>query len=422
MERTALTATWLVTRLVVLWLFFGREAWVTGDVTYFADSLGHLHDRGVSATLVEYPLLGVVLVAVPWLAATSLGHAASYAEAVMVLALATDALFSVLLHRLGGRRRRAAVVTWLLAVPLLGATAYARFDLVPGVLSGLAVLLLARRPVAASLALAAAAGAKLWPAVLVPALAAPARSRRRVLLVVACAGVLLAAVCVLLAGWGRLVSPFVWQSRRGLQIESVAATPAMLGWAFDPAGWHVRYAESHAFEVTGPGVPLLLAATSAATLLVALALVATWVRAWRHGTGLGIEAVVWSSLAGVSGFMVTSRVLSPQYLLWLLPVAAAGLAAVAGPARGLLRWSGWLLAATALTQLEFPLLYAGLTVHRPWSVWPVGVLLARNAVLVALCVVALRRAWAAAQEQAQRGLPLERQPSGPEGGTTRSVR
>jgi hypothetical protein len=48
--------------------------------------------------------------------------------------------------------------------------------------------------------------------------------------------------------------------------------------------------------------------------------------------------------------------------------------------------------------MEFPLLYAGLTAHRPWSAWPVLVLAARNVVLVGLFVGALRAAWAVAGE------------------------
>jgi hypothetical protein len=399
MQRTAAVAVWLVTRAAVLWLLHGRDAWVTGDVGYYAESLGHLHERGIGGTLVEYPLLGVLLVAVPWLLATAVGHAAAYPETLMLLALVTDGVYAVLLHRLSGRHRAAAVWAWVLGVPLLGATAYARFDLVPGVLSGLAVLLLVRRPGVAAASVAVAAGAKLWPALVVPGLAAPTRTRRRVVLVAAVTAVVLAVAGLVAGGWHRLVSPLVWQSQRGLQIESVAAVPAMVGWVVDPAAWRVGYAASHAYEVTGPGVPLLLAGTRAATLAVAAAMLATWMRAWRHGRTVGVEAAVWTSLAAVAGFVVSSRVLSPQYLLWLLPLAAAGLGAVRGRGhRRLARWTGWLLVATALTQMEFPLLYAGLTAHRPWSAWPVLVLAARNVVLVGLFVGALRAAWAVAGE------------------------
>jgi hypothetical protein len=65
---------------------------------------------------------GVVLVAFTTLLALSM--------------LAADGAFSWLLWRTSGRRRSEAVTFWLWFVPLVGPTAYFRFDLVPAVLAG----------------------------------------------------------------------------------------------------------------------------------------------------------------------------------------------------------------------------------------------------------------------------------------------
>ena len=139
MRALGTTSAWLLTRILVLWLLVGRESWVTGDVAYFAQSLAAVPDAGLGRTLVEYPLPGVVLVALPWLLAEWSGLPGAYAALVAVFALAADAAFTVLLVPLRRRRRRrAALAVWLLAVPLLGATTYARFDLVPGILAGVA--------------------------------------------------------------------------------------------------------------------------------------------------------------------------------------------------------------------------------------------------------------------------------------------
>ena len=64
------------------------------------------------------------------------GLPGAYAALVAVFALAADAAFTVLLLSKQPVRPVAPRSRWLLAVPLLGATTYARFDLVPGILAG----------------------------------------------------------------------------------------------------------------------------------------------------------------------------------------------------------------------------------------------------------------------------------------------
>ena len=122
MRALGTTSAWLLTRILVLWLLVGRESWVTGDVTYFAQSLAAVADAGLGRTLVEYPLPGVVLVALPWLLAEWSGLPGAYAALVAVFALAADAAFTVLLYRCAGTSRRAALAVWLLAMPLLDTT------------------------------------------------------------------------------------------------------------------------------------------------------------------------------------------------------------------------------------------------------------------------------------------------------------
>jgi hypothetical protein len=396
---------WLASRGLVVWLLLGRHAWVTGDVGYFATSLAAVPQVGLAATLVEYPLPGVVVVAAPWLLAGWLGAPDAYAETVLAFSLAADAAFALLLGRQRGPGRRAALGVWLLAVPLLGATVYARFDLVPGLLAATGLLLLPSRPRLAAAAAGLATGLKLWPALLLPALAAPTRRRRGVVTVVAAVGVLLAGTTVAVAGWGRLLSPLTWQAERGLQIESVPATAAMVAWAASSGASHrVGYGEHNAFEVTGPGVPQLLLASEVLSLLLVPALVWLWSLAWRRGALLQVDAVVWLGLASVAAFMATSKVLSPQYLLWLLPSAAAGLPIATTTSAALRTWSAVLLVTAGATQLVFPERYADLVQPTPGSGAVVLVLVVRNVLLVWLvwraATVALRELSAASTRSA----------------------
>jgi hypothetical protein len=384
------TLAWALTRALVVWLLLGRHSWVAGDLAYFEESIAAVPELGLASTLVEYPLPGVLVVALPWLLADLVGAPGAYAETVLLLSLLADAAFTVLLAVLGGERRRAAVTVWVLAVPLLGATVYARFDLVPGLLVGAALLLLATRPRLAAAAGAVAAGLKLWPVLVLPALAAPAPTRRAVALVVAAVGGLLASATLVVTGWDRLVSPLTWQAERGLQIESVPATPAMVAWVLVPEWYALGFTEHNAYEVAGPGVGELLLLSEALSLLVVPGLLWLWLLAFRRGRVIGPECVVWLALAAVSVFVVTSKVLSPQYLLWLLPLAAAAVA-VTGQ-RAVRAWTAVLLLATASTQLVFPELYGNLTVDGAHRGWTVLVLVVRNGLLVWLTVWATLRA------------------------------
>lgn len=406
-----LVVAWLLTRGLVVWLLRDRHSWVTGDLAYYAASLASVEEAGLARTLVEYPLPGVVVVAVPWLLAGLFAGQDAYGEVVLLLSLAADAAFTVLLAVHARTSGRAGVVVWLLAVPLLGATAYARFDLVPGLLAGAGLLLASRRPGAAAASAALATGLKLWPALVLPALAVPRWSRRVVVVAVVTVGAVLAGATFLAAGWERVVSPLTWQAERGLQIESVAATPAMLAWAFAPGRHAVGFTEHNAYEVAGPGVGELLLASQVLTVAAVVGLLVLWGAALRRGDRVGPATVAWMSLAAVGAFMVTSKVLSPQYLLWLLPLAAA--AAAGGRGRALRVWAGLLLVATGLTQVVFPELYGHLTGDGDLTGLAVGVLATRNALLLALVV------WAAVA--AVRGVSAAgRSPASPRGrqGTT----
>lgn len=407
------TLAWLVTRgwVVILYGFpatadsfswWGAEWGVVGDVNYYRDSLDALATDGIAGTLVEYPVPALLLLWIPYAAIglLQLGGEA-YIVAVLAMAALTDLLFMVLLvrNRRGAHPRlgiSAAEAMWLVAVPALGATAYARFDLFPGIMVGLAVLYAVRRPRVAAAFAAFATGAKYWPILVIPALAANRATRRGVILTVAGTGIALAGLSLVLGGWDRLWTPLNYQSERGLQIESVFATPAMYEWGHGgpESGYAIDYTEWKAYDISGPMVePLLLAATIASVVAGALVIV-WWVLAWRRlprGERTE-ETIVWLVLATVAAFLVTNKVLSPQYMLWLLPAASAGLVLLRGRARRQLGiWSVVLVVVTLLTHEIFPRMYGYmLTFNDIGSPWITEVLAWRNGLLVLLFLYA---AW-----------------------------
>lgn len=390
--RTA-ALLWVLTRVLVLVMLFTYAGDVISDVNYYHQSLAAMGGRGLEHTLAEYPLAALGVVAVPWLlSGGSSSSAGMYALVFLLLALLGDAwlLRRLLRHRPGDS---AAVLAWLVLVPALGAMTYVRFDLVTGILVAVAFLNHRRSPRTAAVAIAIGTCIKLWPVLLIVPVIAASRARARLLGLVAAIGAAAAGLTVVMAGWGRLLSPLTYQSDRGLQIESVAATPAMIWRGLHPSGSRVWFAPSRSWEVSGPVADTMLTVTTVLTVCLGLALLATWWVILRRPRPLDAETLVWLSLASVTGFIVLGRVLSPQYLLWLLPAAAAGLAVVEATRRALARWTAVLGVAALLTNVLYPALYRPLLRPDAWSGASLTGLAARNVLLVALLVGAVGMAW-----------------------------
>ena len=389
---------WCLTRAFVVVLLTTQERDVVGDVGYYRDSLASMAASGPGGTLTEYPVPALVLLWLPYALLRAVHRLGAYVAVIAVLAIVTDLVFHLaLVHARTWRAPSArtwlgiggAEWAWLLAVPALGATTYARFDLIPGILVGLAVLYVVHRPAVAAAFGSLATAVKYWPALILPAVAAPRLGRRRVLVTIAAVGGVMAVGSLAVGGWRRLWTPFDYQDARGLQIESVFATPAMLAWGHGSRGYATFYSTWKAYDVVGPMVDTLLSLASIFTLVFALLTAVSWVVAWsrlRRGADAA-EALVWLVLASIGGFMVTNKVLSPQYLLWLLPAAAAGLVVLEGHGRawrGLVWWTAGLLVATLLTHEVFPRHYAHLIVHTADSLRVAGLLALRNLLLIGL--------------------------------------
>jgi hypothetical protein len=92
----------------------------------------------------------------------------------------------------------------------------------------------------------------------------------------------------------------------------------------------------------------------------------------------------------VAAFAALGKVLSPQYMLWLLPLGALAFA------WRLHALAAAVAAAAVLTQVEFPARYFDLVDREPF---PVAVAAVRNLLLLAVVVLALRALGAAAGQQ-----------------------
>ena len=351
---------WLITRVLMLGILAGFERFVVGDVFYYHRKINALFTAGLDRTLYEYPTPVVWILALPY--GVAFGSRIGYLIAFIVLMLALDAVFTYALWRSTGRRHDTSIDFWLIFVLLIGPLSYLRFDMLPAVLAGGALLAARHKPWVTGALTGLGAAVKLWPALLIGAFLSYRSDRRPAGLAFVIVGFGLALISLIFGGWARLISPLTWQSDRGLQIESIWATPLMLARAASPDQWLVDISQYQAYEIFGPGVDVWILISNLATLLGLTMIILLTIRAFRHNgsTPVAIGFVV---VATVAIMTITNKTLSPQYLLWLGgPMAALMVLrpnASVDEQPAINRMAGQLLILALLTQLVYPLFYDG---------------------------------------------------------------
>ena len=402
--RNLLTA-WLGARLLVFTIWLAAAPSTQGDVIYYWNRIDQLPEMGPEQTLTEYPTPVIWLLQVPYLlgGGSRIGYVIAFVACMVLL----DIGFSWSMWRNGGRLRSHALLFWTAFLALVGPTAYLRFDLIPSVLAGWALLsLLKGRAGRAGMLIGAGAATKLWPALMWPALTGfRKRDAFRATLGVFGFGGLLALVSLLWAGWDRLLSPLTWQSGRALQVESIWATPLMLARIVAGSHYWVGISSFQAFEIHGPGDRAMLALASASSAIGYVGILVLYGLWLRRPHRRMVEAAALMLLV-VLVIIVTNKTFSPQYIMWLGGPLAAGFAVVSFDATGRehlrvhatdqrrLTRMGWMvLILTALTQVVYPIGYGPL-VQGTFGMSAVTVVLAiRNVGVMALLAWTLRWIW-----------------------------
>jgi hypothetical protein len=277
------------------------------------------------------------------------------------------------------RRLSGAAVFVALSPLALGSVFLSRYDLWPAALTAVALAAFVWRRERLGLGLLGlGAATKVYPALLVPlALTFLWRTRGRREALIG-AGVFAATVAVVVLPFVALSPEGVWsaltrQASRGLQIESLGS--AVLLAAHHLGGLGIEMRSSAGSQNLVGTAPDVLAAVHTAVQAVAVA--AIWI-AFARGP-LDRERLLHASATCVCAFVVLGKVVSPQFLIWLIPLVPL----VRGR-RGLAA-SALLGVALVLTQLWFPYRYWDLALEfdEPAS-WLV---LARDLVLLGLLAV-----------------------------------
>jgi hypothetical protein len=330
----------------------------------------------------EYPPLAVPVIALPGLAGAS-----AYRAAFAVLALAAAAAMVLLCGRLagatGGDRRRALLAA--AAAPVLcGAMIRTHFDLVPVALTLAALaLVVAERPRAGLALLGVAVAVKLYPLVMVPVLVAwlgargQGRAAREGLAALALVVAVAYGAALAVSAPGTADS-LTYHLDRAVQVES---TPAVVLRGLDELGLGAASPDTgHKSDGLDHPAAGAVTAVFGLALLGAVAVLAAAARR-SADTPRGARDLVLGALAATVAFACLGKVLSPQYLVWVVPLAALALA-----------WRMRLLAgvcavAIVLTLVEFPVHYREVVTRVPWVL---AVVAARDALLLGAVGLALR--------------------------------
>jgi len=410
-KRRVITAlaVWFVTRVVLyliatehLMRHYGVNS--VGDVNVYLkwaqDSLyyGHIPQD----TEWQYPpLLAPILVFPEWLSQTFGIH---YLTGFTAMTFLADSIITAMLVWTAARRDTwSGPWYWIIGVPLLGPIVYGRYDVFPALCVVVSLTLLGRglpaltsegrpgrelnnRRWAAGILIGFGTAIKIWPGL---AIFGMPRSKRGWQTIAMVAGSIVASIGIMSFFFSNTLSFIKNQGNRGLEIESVWGIPFVLAKRLHLDHVVTNKVVYGSYQIVPDGHGFVSAAVSVVSY-AALASTAAgfglmaywwWRKAWR-------PAVVADATFVATLIMVTtSRVISPQYLIWLLAVAGFCLLYKDTTQR---RSSVLVLICLPLTQYEFPFAFAEL---KSAHIVPVLVVCLRDLLLVLATYVGFRDLW-----------------------------
>jgi len=337
---------WLTTRAWVLLSGFGiisypNYEYLFSDVRLYDWWAGNIADGHfpINDPAWQYPPLAAVVFLAGYLVA---GNMVGF---VFHALLADLAVFVLLMQRGRAQNTLIPLSIWVMAPLAIGPIMLGRFDVYVTLAAVFALLSVGQ---ARKFGIAVAVGAllKVWPLLLL--LATPKSSAVKVLTWFVAT---FATGSILLSFWWHDSFSFIGGQRsRGLQIESVGALPYQI-WNAGPGKVQSAY-QFGAIEVVASGTHLV----SLIITLVGIALLGILLY-WRIFGKLASATPADIAFLAVLISIVTSRVLSPQYMIWVF-----GLLAVCAfnPQKNFRVITILIGISTFLGQLIYPWLYAQL--------------------------------------------------------------
>ena len=399
-----LLACFIVTRC----LFVTARTEITSDLLIYYEAYeAACGPGGLRAVLTggefPYPPLASVIVLFPGKAAglftpvTPRVYFAAYRLWMIAFDLGIFLLLPALLYisnrRISSREGVIRMMLYVGGVSLLAPLAYERLDLVVAFLIGLAVWLTwTDRVCSGAFCLGLGVAVKLTPLLLVPPLLIfvwnlrlDRRLRRLVTVLLSGIGGIAAGLVPFLILYGSNSLSFItYQAKRGVQVESMLSSGALIGHLLGMSAEVVR--EARAFSLRFPHWRFIVTLW---TILGIGALIALTVLCWLRREQLTdsvagrARTALWLTLFMSAGIVV-SKVFSPQFLIWLFPLVPLLPVEGARSRQPLIIW-GMLLFLTAAISFQCN---RALPALRPVAI---GLLALRNALFATFTLLLLHR-------------------------------
>ena len=377
----------------ILWLFSSsiyQNGHMMNDINLFFKYASKVLDGSLPYRdfTIEYPPLALLFFTLPRLAAAS---AEAYRFAFAVEVLLFDLLGLVLSYALAQRlniNRRVTISIYTILLLAAGPIIIYRFDIFPAVLVLASLYFFSKQKYATSWAiLAVAALTKLYPAVIAPIYLIyqlKNRKYRETIYGIVGFAVTTAAIIIpaLLISPGGFLNSFTMQMNRGLHVEYTWSSFLLLAQNLGLTHASIRPTGPTPLSInlTSPTADMLARISPLIILSVLLLIYVLFflrIRREQAADQSGISPVVNFSFLAVLGFLLSGNIFSPQFIIWLFPLAPL--------VTGRWRHFPWVfvLAACMLTYYLYPTHYNSFTGGDRGMVY---VLLSRNLALMAAAV------------------------------------
>lgn len=247
----------------------------------------------------------------------------------------------------------------------LSATALSltRIDTLGSILLGLAGLIVFSYPYISSFILSIVGSIKIFPFALGATIVGKYNDKkswiRIAIFALTAIGIFITSI--LIEGWDKTIAPFSYQGDRGIQVESILATPFILSKVFTSNEYNVFLSDiSKSWEIEGYGTELALSLSPILSVIfLSLALLCA-IFPFIRGSWTPMHFVR-SSIFILALFFVCNKVLSPQYILWLGGIVAVYIKKADNKKdiETSYKVAGITVFITILTSLIFPFYYDG---------------------------------------------------------------
>lgn len=343
MRVMPLTLGWAITRVWVLLsgfgvIFYPGSEFLFSDVRLYDWWAGNIADSHfpINDPMWQYPPLAAVVFLAGYLIA---GNTVGF---VFLATISDLAIFTLLMQRGRKLNNSNPAFIWVIAPLLMGPIILGRFDVFV-TMAAVTALLYVSQARRFGIAIAIGALLKVWPLLLL--LATPKGSGLKVLIWFAAT---FATGSLLLSLWWDDSFSFIGGQRsRGLQIESVGALPYLI-WNAGPSTVSSAF-QFGAIEVVASGTQ----GVSLVVTLIGVVLLGVLFY-WRIFGRLSQANPADVALLAILISIVTSRVLSPQYMVWVF-----GLLAVCAfsPQKNFRKLSTLIFISAGIGQVIYPWLY-----------------------------------------------------------------